>query len=192
MGGGKLAEKLTDRIIAKLLGPAAGQTQIIHFDSDVGGLGVRITASGVRSFILDYRTTGGRQRRYTVGRVGEWSIGAARAEARELKQQIAQGGDPMGERRSTREAPSVADLAQRFTEEHLPKKRPITQRDYRLIINTQILPRLGAIKVADVTFADVDALHRRITKGGATFQANRTIAVLSKMMSFAVRLAYHT
>src|SRR5262249_1178752 len=190
--GAKMAEKLTDRIITKSLGPAAGRNQVIYFDSEVSGLAVRVTASGVRSFILDYRTRSGRQRRYTIGRVGEWTIGAARAEARELKQQIAQGGDPMAERRSTRAAPSVADLCERFMQEHLPKKRPLTQRDYKLIINTQILPKLAAVKVADLTFADVDALHRRITKSGAEYQANRTVAVISKMMNLAIKWGYRT
>src|SRR5262249_15110812 len=48
------------------------------------------------------------------------------------------------------------------------------------------------IKVADVTFADVDALHRRITKAGAIYQANRTVAVLSKMFSLAIKWGYRS
>lgn len=185
-----MADKLTDRTIAKLAKPTSGNK--LHFDTEVSGLAVRVTAAGAKSFVVCYRNGGGRQRRFTVGGFGEWTIGAARAEARELKRRIDQGDDPMGERQADRGAPTVADLCQRFVEEHLPKKRPITARDYKLIINTQILPKLGAIKVANVTFADVDALHRRITKGGASFQANRTVAVLSKMFTLAIKWGYHT
>jgi integrase len=42
--------------------------------------------------------------------------------------------------------------------------------------------------VAEVTFADVDALHRKITRAGAPYQANRAVAVLSKMFALAIRL----
>ncbi len=38
-----------------------------------------------------------------------------------------------------------------------------------------------------MAFADCDGLHRKISKTGATYVANRTIAVLSKMFSLAIR-----
>ena len=45
------------------------------------------------------------------------------------------------------------------------------------------------IKVQDVTFADIDRLHRKITARGHLHRANRTIAVVSKMFALAVRWA---
>ena len=42
-------------------------------------------------------------------------------------------------------------------------------------------------KVADVRFEDVDALHRKITKSGSTYAANRVVAVLSKMFALAIK-----
>ena len=42
----------------------------IEWDAEIPGFGVRITAAGVTSFILDYRIFG-RQRRYTIGRYPE-------------------------------------------------------------------------------------------------------------------------
>jgi integrase len=180
-----MSARLTDKTVAKLPLPSAGNR--IHYDSEVSGLGCRVTAAAARSFILEYRTRSGRKRRYTIGRVGEWSVGAARTEARELKKQIDRGEDPLADIRADREAPTVADLCERFSEEHLPKKRASTQQGYRTIIDGLILPKLRHMKVAEVTFADVDALHRRVTKGGAPYQANRAVAVLSKMFSLAMR-----
>jgi integrase len=43
------------------------------------------------------------------------------------------------------------------------------------------------LKVQDVTFADVDRLHRSITRKGSPYAANRAVALLSKMFSLAVR-----
>jgi len=50
-----------------------------------------------------------------------------------------------------------------------------------------ILPQLGSIKVADLTYSEIDRLHRRITKRGSPYRANRVVALLSKAMSLAVR-----
>jgi len=57
--------RLTDAEIKRLPAPAIGK--IITWDAQVTGLGVRVTAAGHRSFVLDYRTRGGRRRRYTIG-----------------------------------------------------------------------------------------------------------------------------
>jgi hypothetical protein len=185
-----MGERLTDRTVAKLAKPATGN--IIHFDTEVGGLGVRITAAGARAFVLCYRTRTGRQRRLTIGSFGEWGVGAARAEAKELKRQIDAGGDPLGEKAADRDAPTMADLSRRFSEDHLPKKRQTTQRHYAGVIERLIVPHLGARKVNEITFTHIDALHRKITAGGAPYQANRAVAVLSKMFNTAIKLGWRT
>jgi len=46
---------------------------------------------------------------------------------------------------------------------------------------------LGRMKVAAVSFDDVDALHRSISKRGVPYRANRTLATLSAMFSMAVK-----
>jgi integrase len=184
-----MSERLTDRMIAKLASPTTGNR--IYFDSEVGGLGVRVTAAGARSFVLCYRNAAGRQRRLTIGAVGDWTIGAARAEAKDLKQKIDQGDDPLGKRIANRDAPTVEDLCARFIEEHVSRKRSTTQRHYRSLIQSLVLPRLAALKVAEVAFSDVDALHRRITKD-APYQANRCIAVLSKCFNLAIKWGWRT
>jgi len=45
--------KLTDRLIKQLTPPESGYT--IAYDTEVSGLGVRITAAGSKSFVLRYR-----------------------------------------------------------------------------------------------------------------------------------------
>lgn len=184
--GADMGEKITDKTVRDLVPPAVGNR--IVYDTEVSGFGVRVTAGGSRSFILNYRIKG-RERRYTIGAYGvdQWTVAAARRRAGELRKLIAVGEDPLAERIEAREAPTVADLCERFEEEHLPKKRAATSRGYLALITNDILPELRNKKVADVTFADVDALHRKITKRGARYQANRTVAILSKMFSLAVK-----
>ena len=69
----------------------------------------------------------------------------------------------------------------------MSKKRPSTQIDYKRVLRKDVRPILGAKKVADIEFADIDRLHRRITKRGSPYEANRARAVLSKMFNLAIK-----
>jgi integrase len=182
--------KLTDPIIKRLRTPADGKE--ITYDTQVKGFGCRVYASGARTFILNYRTRGGRERWITIGSFPDWNTAAARKEAAELKKSIDRGGDPLGELKAHRSAPTVNDLCDRFTGEYLPRKRPSTQHTYRLQIDNEIRPALGQLKVAEVTFADTDGLHRKLTGRGTPYRANRIIALLSRMFFMAIRWHWRT
>jgi integrase len=178
---------LTDAIVRRLKAPAKGNK--VHYDTDVAGFGARVTAAGARSFILNYVVRGsGRERRFTIGSFPNWAVTAARMEARRLKRLVEEGGDPLADIESERSAPTVADLCDRFEQEHLIRKRPGTADDYRRMLVNHVRPHFGAhTKVADVVFSDIEALHRKITKSGSPYAANRCVAVLSKMFSLSCR-----
>jgi integrase len=181
--------KLSDAEIKKLPAPASGNK--ITYDDDVKGFGVRVTKAGAKSFILNYRTRSGLERRHTIGSFTDWKCAPAREEAKSLKRKIDNGVDPMGDVAASREAKTVADLCDRFEDEHLTKKRASTARDYKALIKNHILPALRNKKVAEVEFTDIDALHRKISKT-APYLANRTAAVLSKMFGLAIKWRWRT
>jgi len=184
--------RLTDALVRRLQAPATGNR--ITYDSAVTGFGARITAADARSYVLTYVVRGsGRQRRYTIGGCDRWTATDARAEARRLKALIDQGGDPLADIEAERTAPNMADLVARFQEEHFPRLRKLSADDYGRLLRNYVLPHFSKHrKVAEITFADVDALHRKITKTGATYQANRVVAMLSKMFSLAMRWGWRT
>jgi integrase len=181
----RTTNRLTDALIKRLPIPATGNA--ITWDNVVVGLGARVTTAGHRGFVLDYRTRAGRRRRYTIGAFPDWSVVGAREEARRLKRDIDGGGDPLADIEAERGAPTVADLIERFFEEHVSRKRPRTQYDYRNMVECHVRPALSRMKVAEVTFSDVDALHRKITKNGQTTQANRVITMVAKLFALAIR-----
>src|SRR5262249_13414940 len=120
--------RLNEANVAKLK-PRA--TTFIEYDTVVRGLGVRVTPNGARSFILTYRLRRQPQRRLTIGRVKDWTVGDARVKAQELLAGVGRGEDPLVEQRKELEAqrrchdaPTMADLVGRYIEEHLPTKRP--------------------------------------------------------------------
>jgi integrase len=178
-----MAQKLTDALVKALAAPAKGNR--ITYDSEVRGFGVRTTVAGAQAFILNYRTRGGRERRFTIGDIADWSVKAAREEAHRLRAEIRLGGDPLAALEEVRGAATVADLCRRYEEEHLPRKRPRSAQEDRDLIRTRILPALGTKKVADVDYVDIDKLHRKITKEGKPIRANRTVSLLSKLFTLA-------
>lgn len=203
-GERRAAEAALERIAAKPQRKAAKRYQLdaafirrlpkpdkgnrIYYDTEVIGLGVRITAQGHLAFVFNYRTRGGREGRYTIGACSDWSCSGARAEVKRLRHKVDQGGDPQLDVRELREAPTVADLIKRFETEHLVRRRASTAADYRSMIRIHIAPHFGEkTKVADVTFDDIDRLHRKITAAGHKRRANTVVAVLSKMFALAVR-----
>jgi integrase len=178
-------QHLTDAVIRRFPTPKSGKR--IALDDEVTGFGVRITAAGAKSYVLRYTTRAGRERTYTIGDAEVWRCTAARAKARDLRRDIEDGGDPLADIEDARKAPTVGDLIDRFEQEHLPRKRPRTADDYRGLLRLYIRPALKHLKVSEVAFSDLDRLHRKITAQGSPYQANRTIALASKMFSLAIR-----
>ena len=87
--------------------PAPTKQQVIHYDASgkglyVAGFGLRITKGNARAFVLTYRAKDGTSRRYTIGKLGMWSLTAAREEARRLKIEVDKGGDPVQAAREKR------------------------------------------------------------------------------------------
>ncbi len=173
--------KLTKRVIDGLQPEAK---DLFVWDAQLPGFGLRVWPSGKRVFIFQYRTKHRQTRRPVIGQYGTMTVEQARGIARQWAAQVHQGGDPGGERRQVRTAPTVIDLADRYMAEHArPKKRPRSVQSDDTLLRLHILPALGTKKVAAVNRADVSQLHHkmRATSGAA----NRTLALLSKMMNLA-------
>lgn len=183
-----MAERLTDKRVKNLPAPASGNR--ITYDAEVKGFGIRITTAGAKAFVLNYRIAG-RERRFTIGSYPDWSVAAARDEAKRLKRQVDQGRDPMGERHAERVAPTVAELAARYLEEHAVRKVPRAQKDDRAMLEKIVLPAIGRMKVYEVRRDDIDQLHRALSRT-RPIRANRVAQLLSKMFSLAMRWEYRT
>jgi integrase len=178
--------RLTNDFIARVEAPGSGAATWWDNDPKVRGFGVRVYASGARSFFLNYRVDG-RERRHTIGAFPTWSASAARDRAKELRKQVDAGQDPTGEKRERREAPTVQDLIDRYIADHLPTKTAKgREKDERRML-AEIGERLGKhTKVADVHDGDIRKLHRHITESGRPVRANRILAIASKMFSMAL------
>ena len=176
--------KLTKTRVERI--PPEPGTDVLRWDDVLPSFGVRVKPSGVRSYIVQYRNRAGRSRRITIGRHGLFTVEQARKVARRVLLAAADGQDPADERAEKRPTLTIADLGERYVDEHArPKKKPSSVKADLCNLKNHILPALGRRAIADVSRADIARLHHsmRATPGGA----NRTLALLSKMFNLAER-----
>ena len=172
--------KITKRAVDALK-PA--ERERVVWDDDVTGFGVRVHPSGRKVYIVKYRHEG-RAVKATIGPHGPITPAAARARAAEIVTLARTGRDLEGKTPRKAGGSTMADLARRFMEEYAPGHlKPGTAALYRKIIDKRILPRLGKRRVADIGRADVAALHHDMRS--VPGHANRTLGVLSRMLSLA-------
>jgi integrase len=183
--------KITKRAVDTLR-PADDGAETALWDTELKGFGCRVQRGGGKSYVLQYRAGSGRGaplRKLTIGRHGSpWTPETARGEAKRLLGLIEGGADPAADKIARTESPTIADLAERFLAEHAETKRKTsTALEYRRLLDRLILPTLGKRKVADATRGDIAKLHH--ANLAAPYQANRLLAVLSKMFNLAERWA---
>ena len=180
-------KRLVTETDARTLPAPAEKSWIFYDGADpkkrVAGFGIRITASGARAFVLNYRFQG-QERRITIGKYPDWKVADAREKAKELGKEIDNGHDPLAKRIEAREAPTVAKLCDRFLEWAKHEKRASSLAEDEAMIRQWIRPELGSTKVAKVEIDDIEALHRKIS-AKTLIRANRVRALLSKMFTLA-------
>lgn len=182
--------------------PAVNDYQM--WDTKVRGLGVRVYPSGARGFILQYRNAAGRTRKIALGRYGVLTVVKAREKATKLLGAILDGRDPSQDKRESRQAKTVGELADLYLREgsvEKPNKKLSSWETDRSNIDRHIRPLLGARLARGLTQLDVARFQsdvaagktakdektgprgRAIVKGGKGI-ASRVLSVLSAMMTF--------
>jgi len=155
------------------------------WDEEIKGFGLRVTKAGSKSYVFQYRVGGGREgtlRRPRIGAHGSLTPAEARSIAKVWALQVADGGDPGGERTAYRNSPRMTDAFIRYQSEHadVHKKASSAKEDKRLI-DLFLAPEFGRKKVAEVSREQISAFHRRMAD--RPYQANRLLALLSKVFN---------
>lgn len=155
------------------------------WDAEIRGFGVRCQRRD-RVYMVKYRSLG-RQRWYTIGKHGSpWTPELARREAKRILGLVAEGKDPADKKKKDRSAPTISALADRFLEEHVEaKSKDRTYTEYKRLVDRIVKPELGRLKVDDVRSSDIEKLHLKFR--ATPYQANRLVALLSKMFNWSGR-----
>lgn len=196
-----MTEKLTKKLVEAL---EPSDKDRIVWDSEVRGFGVKITPKGTLSYFVYYRTASGQQRRPSIGKHGALTVDQARQIARKMLAEVALGKDVSAIKQSNRKAETVEALAKRYITDYAEiHKKPRSIATDKANIENHVVPLIGAMKVQDVSRADIEKLKldiregktarklpakprgRRLVRGGEGI-ANRVLALLSKMFACAV------
>jgi len=158
------------------------------WDSEVRGFGVRRQRRDA-FYVVKYRTKGGKQRLFTIGRhaPGEWGVDRARKEAIRIKGLVRDGRDPASERDAEKVAPTLTVFAERYVAEYArPHKKPRTLAEDERLLKQKILPGLGDRRLQDISRADVARFHSALRS--APVAANRALALLSAILGWAEKV----
>jgi ABC-type amino acid transport substrate-binding protein len=186
---------------------------LIRLQGAVSGFGARRQKSEARSYVVFYRTRGGRQRWHTIGRHGApWTPELARNEAIKILGRVAEGEDPAADKQRKRRAATVSELCDFYladaeagrilTRFRRPKKAATLALD-RGRIDRHIKPLIGKLQVATVTTTDIEYLLHDIAAGktaatvatkprglarvrGGKATATRVVRFLGAVFSYAI------
>lgn len=160
----------------------------VRWDDTLSGFGLRIYPSGRKTFILSYRVEG-RKRMMQIGDYGVLTLDQARDIAKVHLAGVIQGGDPLEKKRRAVKGETVGDLCAAYLERHAKERKRTWRQDERRI-DKRILPAWRSLKVTAIRRADVVALHTKIGREGGPYEANRTLALVSRMFSLASRWGF--
>ena len=169
---------LTNRAVAAL----KVERDTVYWDRDLPGFGIRVYPGGGKVYIAQAREPDRTARRVTVGRNDVLNADQARQRAAYIIARIRAGEDPVPLPLAARfnGGPTVADLAERYLEEHvLVRIKPGTQFRVRGMLDNHILPVLGRLPLEAVERSDIVEFHQGLSDRPVT--ANKCVKVLSHM-----------
>jgi integrase len=160
--------------------PAAGRIEI--FDSVCPGFGVRITASGTRTFFVMYRDRGKLVRR-TLGSADDVPVADARKAA-----EAARGSRTRLRRGDLRPSaiPTFADFARAYVAERSAELRPRSAAELRRIVDVELVPAIGGRRLDRITRGELAAVVAAVRRRGPVM-ANRVASAASVILGRAVR-----
>jgi integrase len=155
------------------------------WDTEIKGFGVKVLPTAQMSYIVQFRLGKGRSAKLfkkRIDAVGSISLEKARLRAEAWRDAASNGTDPV-KVQQTEAGRTFARLAEDYLERHADGKRTKVQDERKLKRN--LIKTLGRKTIADITHRDIEDIHRRLKK--SPYEANRHVALLSKMFSLAIK-----
>lgn len=190
--------RLTDPAI-KRIKPLPGQARTDYWDSITKGLGLRVSASGARSWVLITRVLvlgEWKQKRVTLGTYPEKSLAVARTDAAQALTLARLGADPADVPRSQK-ATLVSASRNTFAavrDEFLEKYRtranrrpaPRTLEELRRVLHHRDLAGWEERPIAEITRRDVQNIVDGFLGRGQETAANRYLTYLKMLFAWSM------
>ena len=155
------------------------------WDETVTGLHIRGRET-TKSWHFYYKAHDGARRSPKLGTFPAMPLEMAREVARELMKRVAKGEDPSAEKRASRDAPTVADLAEEWKERKKPPvKKPRSYQEDLYNLKNHIVPRFGTLRVDQMTTSIARTKLDAIEKERGRSAARHARVLLSGLFTLA-------
>src|SRR5258708_5018246 len=178
--------KLTKSTIDALPTPSS---DVVYWDANSPGFGVKVTPKGRKVFVVLYRTggAGSKLRKYTIGPYGRVTLHQARVAAQKVFAAKLDGRDPAAEKREVKRR-AVADLAEdlleTFITQRLSQNRSAAETS-RLLRREVGKPWAGR-SIHTIGKRDIVDVVSAIVQRGAPGSANKTLKSLKTFLRWCV------
>ena len=176
----------TSKGITAIKPPTEGRVDYFDYGKldDGCALGLRVSASGTKTWFAAYRFKG-KFKRLTVGRYPDKSLKDATDEARTEIAKLIGDIDPATEKRQYREAPTFEQVAELFLLRGTSHLRDHGKR-YREQMEKDFIPAWRDWKAQDITHADVVDVIDRIKDRGAV-SAHRAHSMIRRFFNWDIQ-----
>jgi integrase len=169
----------------------AKSSAYIAYDNRLPGFGCRVTPTGAKSWIVEYRPHGGGRRvakkRVTLGHISTVPPEAARRSAAEILARVQLGDDVAEERATLRKAPTVAELVEKYMADEIrPTRKRSTSAHYEMLFRKHIVPEFGNVRACALVPSQVARFHRAVG-ADRPVTANRLVTLISGLYSWATK-----
>jgi integrase len=166
---------------------ASGKKELIVYDEDIPGFGLRIREGGSRTLVLSYKI-GRRSRRLNLGPAVREAFPDVRKRALDPLARVRLGQDPAAVKDAGRQqaVETFEKLVERFLVEHEKEVKPKTHRDMQRYLTVAAKP-LADRPLATITKRDIaEILSAAVAERGAV-SANRLRSALSSMFVWSMK-----
>lgn len=164
--------------------PPVGKDQIFYRDDELKGFALRVTAKGVKSFVVE-KNIGNKVRRITIGKCNAISAEAARKEAQKLISEIASGGDPIARKRAIKmKATTLKQVFNDYIDTRKSSLKKTTITNYNQVLS-KAFSKWAERPLVNITKDNVSNLHKKLGQEHGEAYANLAMRLLRALFNFA-------
>lgn len=177
-------ERFTADWVKRVKPPASGRVD--WWDSKETGLGLRVSFTGAKRWMVRYIAANGKRRRVMLGEYPAVTFADANERSAAVLLDATREKDPAQVLADRKASPTIEQLADEYFEQHASQQRAHTQRNIRHALDRDIRPTFGKRKAADIRRKDVLELLDRIVRRGAPSAASHVLQVLRALYNWAI------
>lgn len=150
---------------------------------------LRVNPGGIKTFMF-YRRVLYKNVRIKIGRLSDISVEAARNKATFLNSQIITGVNPNELFKEKRRELTFRELFYKYYHEHALINTK-TAQDIKATIEFHLMPKIGHVRLSDITRQRMKELHLKQGETRGKIQANKVLNIARAVFNFGLREGYH-